>query len=158
LEPGKVADAFTGTTQASRTGSRPHSDARNPAGDSGGQLDGALVAVGPGDLPEDREHLLRGPGAGLLLTSDREDAPDRLAASHGSQLDARMASRELGEERHSQTARDEALDHLVVLGLESDLRLEARLAAEVDHLETAGARLGAAEPLLVLEVLDPHGL
>ena len=64
----------------------------------------------------------------------------------------------LGQDGDAKPARDEALQHLVVVALEADPRLEPGRAAELDHLIATGAGQRAAEPVLVSKVGDPHGL
>src|SRR5512144_2857000 len=121
---------------------------------SGRHAQATLVAVGPADVPQDVKHLLGRGRAHLALARDRVDAPHRLLAPHRSQLDPGMPAGELGQDGDAQTAGHEPLDHLVVLGLEADLRFEARFAAEADHLVAAGTGQGAAEPVLIRQVGD----
>ncbi len=81
-----------------------------------------------------------------------------LPAAHRPQLDVGVIAGELRQDRHAETAGDEALDHLVLLALEADPGLESRVAADLEHLLTAGAGQLPAEPVLVGEVLDPDRL
>src|SRR5215211_1541417 len=159
IEPGTAADAYIGTQRASRRENRrvPLQEILQRA-PLRREPELALIAVRAADLPENREHLRGGGRARLAFAGHRPDPADWPRPSDVAKLDAWMTARQLRQNRYSEPRRDEALDHLVVLALERDLRLVPGVTAELQHLHPARARECAAEPLLVGEILDPHRL
>src|SRR5262249_38638556 len=124
----------------------------------GDGLEGGLLRVGAADLAQHAQHLLHGRGARIALPRHGPQPANRLLAPNRPQHHSRVPARQLGKDRDAEAAGDKALDHLVVLALEGDVRLEAGFAAEVDDLEPAGAGHGAAVPVLLLEVGETYGL
>ena len=63
-----------------------------------------------------------------------------------------LRERELRDQGHPHSGRDQSLHRQVVVGLERDARLEARRAADAHDMAGAGARLGGLHPGFVGEV------
>src|SRR5436305_7050640 len=102
--------------------------------ESGGEQEVPVVPVGTADLAQNAQHLLGRGRTRLVLAGDGPDPADGLLPPHSAELDTRVPTGELGEDRHPESGGDEALDHLVVLAAEADPRLEPRIATELEHL------------------------
>ena len=119
---------------------------------------GALVGEALTDLAQDLHHRLGRRGSRALGARRGPHPPlGRLGLGRADdQVGPQGGQRQVGQQREAEPGGDVGLKHLVLVALEPDPRIEARLAARLlDHV-AAGARAHPAQPRLVGEVGEPH--